>query len=428
MNKVLVVTYLPWASPRIPGLARYLPEFGWEAIILTPELKIKAEDWLRVVETPYHDSLGFLRKSLNLGTGVDDLHQDVKNKIGIKFPRFLIDFFLTRGGEVINYPDIFKGWLSFAVDLGEKVIAQEKISAIISSSSPVTSHIAAGVLKLRCNKPWLADLRDLWSQNHNYQYSPLRKWLDKRLEIKTLSNADALVTVSRPWAEKLKYLHQGKQTYTITNGFDPEAVNKTPESLTRKFTLTYTGTVYPGKQNPGKFFIALSNSIASGAIDPADIEVRFYGSKSEWLDKNINEFGLSKIIRQYGPVSRQIAREKQVESQLLMLFDWDDTREQGVYPGKVFEYIAARRPILVTGGVEGNVISRLIAETKAGMHAPSVDGIENSLIRCYHEYKSRGSVASTVDLTIINRYSYREMARQFSEILNNLAPDGILTN
>jgi glycosyltransferase involved in cell wall biosynthesis len=424
MKKLLIVTYLPWASPRVPGLARYLPEYGWEPVVFTPELRTKPEDWLRVIETPYRDSLGFLRNSLKLGAGVDDLHQDVKNKMGLKLPDFLVDFCLTRGGEIINYPDLFKGWLAPAVEEGAKVIEREGISVILSSSSPVTSHVVSAKLKARCKKPWLADLRDLWSQNHNYRYSPVRKWYDRRLEIKTLSGADALVTVSRPWADKLQALHRGKQTYTITNGFDPEAVHRAPVNLTGKFTLTYTGMVYPGKQSPGKLFSALSGLLSSGALDPADVEIRFYGPVSEWLDKETKKFGLSKVVTQYGPVSRQDAREKQAESQLLVLFDWDDAKEPGVYPGKVFEYLAAGRPILVTGGAAGNVISRLMAETKAGTHAFSSDEVKDAILKYYREYKSSGSVASAVDAATVNRYSYRETARQFSEILDSLTPDG----
>ena len=122
-----------------------------------------------------------------------------------------IDFILTRIGAIVNYPDSDKGWKPFASEAGNKILRQEKIDAIISSSSPVTGHIVAKTLKSRYNIPWIADLRDLWSQNHNYSYGSVRRSIDKRLELITLSSADAPVTVSRPWTEKLSALHGGKR-------------------------------------------------------------------------------------------------------------------------------------------------------------------------------------------------------------------------
>ena len=97
---------------------------------------------------------------------------------------------------------------TFRSQAAREILRKENIAAVISSSPPVTSHLIGGELKAEHEIPWIADIRDLWSQNHNYRYSPLRRALDRRLELKTLSKADALVTVSEPWAEKLRNLHK----------------------------------------------------------------------------------------------------------------------------------------------------------------------------------------------------------------------------
>ncbi len=422
MKKVLVVGYFwPYrrGSVRITGLANYLPEFRWQPIILTPTLHSKPGPQFRVIETPYHDVLGFWKRLFRSNPD-EDIRKEIKRRFGITSKKSPMDFILTLGGEIINYPDPDKGWKPFALSQGRKLLQQESIDGIISSSTPVTSHIIANELKGRHEIPWLADFRDLWSQNHNYSYGPLRKLLDRRLELKTLAKADALITTSEPWAEKLRVLHQGKPVYTITHGFDSAKVNTPPAKLTAKFTITYTGTIYTGKQDPAKLFAALRDLISSGIVNPDDIEVRFYGSELGWLGKEIEQYGLSSVVKQYGTISWHTAIEKEKESQLLLLLDWEDPQEKGVYTGKIFEYLGARRPILAIGGVAGNVVDVLLGETKAGIHAPTVGHIKNTLEALYREYKLKGEIAYNGEESKLSKYTHREMVKKFADILDQL--------
>jgi len=428
MKKVLIIGYpFPlWrgGSPRLWGLAKYLPEFNWQPIVLTASLDELPNVGLRIIETPYRDSLHFWRKLLRLKPN-DDIRGKVKQRLGVSANKSWLDFILTRIGEIVNYPDSEKTWRPFAIKAGDELLEKETIDAIISTSAPVTAHIVASELKIRHRIPWLADLQDLWSQNHNYSYSFLRRLIDRRLERKTLADADVLVTVSSPWVEKLKALHKEKVALPITMGFDPGQVNMPPAELTTKFTVTYTGYIYPAKQHTWKLMAALRQLLADGVLNPADIEIRFYGGQERWLEKESRTYGISSIIKQYGIIPRQSVLEKQRESQLLLLLDWDDPEEYGVYPGKVFEYLEAGRPILAVGGVEGNVISRLLNETSAGVRAPTVEDIKNALRRFYKEYKATGSVGYAGNEHEISKYSYREMAKKFALILDKLTPPGI---
>jgi len=422
MKKLLIIGYFwPYrpGSRRILGLARYITEFGWEPIILTAPLYQKPEPHFRVTETSYRDPLGFWKKLMGINPE-QDLRGQVKERFGVTSKRSpLIDFIITRCGEIVNYPDPERGWKKPAIEAGSKLLQSENIDAMVSIW-PVTSHFIARELKNRYKIPWVADFPDPWSQNHNYRYSSLRRALDRRLELKILSTADALVSTSEPWAENLSALHKGKQAYTITHGFDPEEVNDPPAQLTAKFTITYTGTIYTPKQEPAKLFAALRDLISGGTIDLKNIEVRFYGRKYDWLDREIEKYRLSGIVRQYGEIPRQTAVEKQKESQLLLLLDWESSREKGVYTGKIFEYFGSRRPILATGGVAGNVVDVLLGETGVGVHAPTVEGIKYAFMKFYKEYQETSKIAYNGPETAINKYSHREMARKFSDIFDRL--------
>ena len=130
MKKVLIITYLSYATPRIPGLAKYLPEFGWQPIIMTPHCSQAAGSQLRIIETPYRDALGPWKRLLRMRPGEDDIRKQVKERFGISSRKSLIDSVLTVGAAIINYPDGEKGWKSFAVSEGCRNILE------FSASSP----------------------------------------------------------------------------------------------------------------------------------------------------------------------------------------------------------------------------------------------------------------------------------------------------
>jgi len=420
MRKALIITNLFHASPRIPGLAKYLPEFGWQSIIITGTLPEISSKKFEVIQTPFPNIFALWKKRLHLNP-----NRRFQEQIGIPFiirqeRNTLSNKLITFIKGVIAYPDEHNNWKHFALRAANELFQKEMIDAIISSSSPVTSHIIAKELKDRYKIPWIADLRDLWTQNHNYPYGPIRKLFEKKLELKVLSFANALVTVSPLWAEKLKVLHKRKEIYTITNGFDPEKINIPPTNLTSKFTITYTGQIYPKKQDPSKLLASLKNLISAGKINPKDIEVRFYGPENELLEWQIKTYGLSSIAKQYGLIPREISIQKQRESHLLLLLNWEDKREKGVYPGKIFEYLAAQRPILATGGSGDDVIEKLLEETKAGVYCKNIEDIENSLEHFYLEYKQRGKVSYKGDVKEISKYSYKDMAEKFVKILNSI--------
>ena len=423
MKKVLIISYyFPPDSEigglRIQGLAKYLPEFGWEPIILTKTNHNRHETPFRVIQTSHVDYnvLTSMKKRMGINPNIAIKKQiRMTNK---KEKKSLIDPILNLFIEIFAYPDAQKDWCTHALNISHEILEHEEINALISSSSPVTSHVIAQKLKSDFEVPWVADLRDLWTQNHYYQYSIIRKLIEKKLEIKTLSGAEALTTVSEYFVNDLRIFHKCEHVYTILNGFDPQEVNVSTIT-TKKFTITYTGYFYQGKRDPSKLFQALQDLILEGIIDPNDIEVRIYGPQEDWMSKEINQYGLNDIVIEYGFVSRDISFEKQRESQVLLLLLWDHPKEIGVYPAKIFEYLAAQRPILAIGGEKG-VVEELLEDTNAGVFTTNTEDIKKAIEYSYNEYKLNGNVAYKGNRARIINYSQKEMARKFSIVLDEI--------
>ena len=402
-----------------------MSEFNWQPIILTSPLSEKPD--LRfdaaIIETPpHHDIFYFWRKLLNQLFNIEpnkSINTQLKEKMGATSRKSFIDFILNFYMAIFAYPDTEKHWRSFAVKSVDELFEKENIDAMISVW-PITAHLIGKELKRKYKIPWVADFSHLWSQGYYYQYGPIRKSFDRRLEIKTLLQADALTTISPFFGEKLEKLHKRQPIYSIIHGFDPSLVNIIPATLTPKFSITYTGTLYPEKQKTSKFFAAVKELLDSTYIDRNDIEVSFYGGKYGWLTEEIKQYALSDIIYQCDVIPHSASIQKQQESQILLHLGWDDKQIQGFYSSKIFEYLAAQRPILAIGGASDEVVKDILSETKAGVYSTEVKDIKDFLERFYLEYKCNGKVTYGGNIEKINKYSHREMAKKFADILNQI--------
>lgn len=388
---------------------------------MTATLPGRPDPRFKVVEAPYRDPFGLWKRLFKLDSEQNLMSQiaQLKEKMKIRAERSPLDLILTGIGEVSAYPDPQKSWRRSAVKAGEHILQPKDINVIISTSPPATCHIIAKELKEQFKVPWVADFRDLWTQNFYYPYSRARKMIERRLELNTLRRTDALVTISAPLAMELGELHGQKPVYNIPNGFYPAEMNRVMGDLTNKFTITYTGNLYPVKQSPEPLLAALCDLISEGSLNASDIEVRFYGAKAGWVDKQVERYGLTSIVKQFGIVPREISLNKQRESQVLLFLKWNDPKQCGVYTAKIFEYLAARRPILAVGGFH-DVVNELLDKTKAGICASTIEDIKGAIKELYRQYKLNGIIHYNGEESEINKYSYREMAHKFALVLDRL--------
>lgn len=422
MKKVLILAHNfhvkeDIGSIRIQGLAKYLPQFGWEPVVFTNATNNPIKSDARVIDTP--DINVLIRWKKILGLNVNLTFKDQFNLQSGKDEKSISDYFLQLFEEIFFYPDNCRKWINHSRSIAHKTLESEHFDAIISSSYPVSLHLLADDLKIRYQIPWVADFRDLWTQNHYYSHWKIRSFFEKRLEAKTLSLADSLVTVSQPLSEKLSEFHQGKKVYVIPNGFDPDEINP-GLALTTKFTITYTGYLYKGRRDPEVLFKVIHKLIQNKKIDSSDVSIDFFGPKESWMKDLIKKYNLEQVVHVHGPVSRKESIRRQRESHLLLILTWDDFREKGVVTGKIFEYLAAKRPIISLGFNREGSLRDLLEKTNTGVTILSDEDLEKMLTNYYQQYKRTGNVAYEGIDSEIDKYSQVYMAKQFSEILNKV--------
>ncbi|HEV2117514.1 MAG TPA: glycosyltransferase [Terriglobales bacterium] len=422
MPRVLLISYhypprFSSGAIRPAALAKHLPQFGWEVVVLTPKQKTASpRPAVEVIETGYEDVLQRWKGRVGMNTQ-RGLHDQLSLPVAADPGKLHLH---SRGIEllrqVLAFPDEHKGWLPHAVQALATLRDQKRVDAILSTSPPPTCHLVAAEARRILGCPWVADFRDLWARQNYFDSRRYLRPLHVRLEKHTLHTADALVTVSPPWAQRLLEAYPEKPVHVITNGFDPEDFPAARPPLTSMFTISHAGYLYDGKRDPSLLFEVLRDLVAEGLIDRREVRVRFYGQPEPWLPHLARRYGVEEMMEACGRIPREEVLKREMESQVLLLLGWSDPREVGQHTGKLFEYLGAGRPILAVGGAEG-VLTQTLTETRAGVHARNREQTRAALLQAYAEFKRDGAVSYHPDGTAIDRYTHQKMAKSFSEVL-----------
>ena len=449
MKKVILIAFYfnqvnEIASKRLRALAKYLPQFGWEPIVIVPYLgfipKENNDLSCRIIYTEYEDMFSHFsnkfKKSKSTDSNGSNVFNDSKDTIefnddklkdSTSYSNPIISKAISMAGEVFAYPDGMKYWYESAFKEASKLIEEEEIDAIISSSWPITCHTIAKDLNEKYNIPWIADLRDLWNLNPYVSHTFIRNYFEKRLELKTFENADALSTTTDLAAKTLSTLHPDNRIVPILSGYDKddfkfldELVSKNDDfssDFSEKLKFIYAGSLYSGKRDPSYLFEAIRQLEDENKLDSSKISIEFYGD-STGLEEIAKRYDLLNILHIGGKIAHEEVLKKQLNSDILLLISWDNEKEKMFIPGKIYEYFALKKPVLSIGYKEGS-LKDLIEETKVGYHVSSLESTKEALLDIYDEFIEKGTVELNADINIED-YSMENMAKKFADLLNEL--------
>jgi len=436
VKKALIVSYMfPPANAigavRVSKLAKYLPEFGWQPIVLTvdknpyfPQTLPVEVDEADIVRTPYfylNPVLNYHRLSEKSNVPVSKPSQALlRGKTFCNPVLFLAHLATNLLSQLPIVHDLLSGptgWYFYAVKEGLRLLSRGDISVIFSSSQPRTSHLIAARLHHRTKIPWVAEYRDLWVDPYDNKSRFYQFW-ETKMERKVMKGCYTLITVSEFTTRQLEAVHH-KKVAVIHNGFDEDDYRENVP-LTPKFTLTSTGSISSGKRNPELVFQAIAQLWQEGKIVPDNFEVRLYGGSSlQTLLPLIEKYHLEGLVKIYGFVPFKECVRRQQESTVLLLPEWDSPLAQHAPTGKLFEYLGAGRPVLAIAYKTG-AIDKLLQETGAGIVVNEVEAIKGVLTRWLEEWQQSGRIIShwNPDINVIKRYTRREGARKLAQLLD----------
>jgi hypothetical protein len=277
---------------------------------------------------------------------------------------------------LIHIPDPRIVWITNAIPAGKRLIEEWKPDVIFASAPPYTSLIVACRLSRAFNIPWVADFRDLWADNPYFSFPAWRRPIDRILEHLTLRNVSAIVTTSPYFAKRLRDLHH-KRVEVVFNGYAEEDFPLTlyEHDAAKSLIIRYTGSIYRGFRDPSPLFAAIA-MLESGLR--GQIRVEFFGESGTSISDLAAKHGVADQIAVRPSVPYQTALELQLQADVLLLLHWNDKRDEGTIPGKLFEYLYARRPILYIG-YEHGIAAEIIKERGAGLISNSPERIRDQL-------------------------------------------------
>jgi glycosyltransferase involved in cell wall biosynthesis len=422
MNKVLIVTYY-WPPSGGAGVQRwlkfskYLPEFGWEPIILTVDpgyaaypvtdlsLKENLPSSIRVYPTPAINYFGIYRKDRSK-IPTAGFANSVDNTLKGKIFRFI------RGNFFL--PDPRKGWNKYAFKKACELIENEGIINVITTSPPHSTQLIG--LKIKKKYPalnWIADLRDPWTDIYYYkQFYPtfISKMIDQRFEKSVLKKADKIITVGvslkNLFSLKIKGLEN--KTEVITNGYDEDDFTGITPIIPPMFTITYVGTlsdIYPidGFLNAVQIFKDKGNEII----------LRFIGTVSKSQKDLIQSKSGDSILEFIPYVNHTAAIQYMLKTSVLLLIIPDHKSNKSIITGKIFEYIASGKPIVCIGPLDGDAAG-IIGNKEYGKTFSYMDskGISEYLASLISEKPVLERTSSAV-------YSRKELTGKIIPLLSN---------
>jgi glycosyltransferase involved in cell wall biosynthesis len=441
--KILLVSYYfpPMGGAgvqRALKLAKYLPTFGVTPVVvsgfdphyvqdasLTSEL---SNDLVvrRVTHTPLLTKLAATRRARRVSMPAAEVKA---SSAGLR------NAFLGAW-NALHYPDDKAGWARTACREARRLLRQEArrgvpFDLVFTTSPPASAHAIGERLSREFGLPWVADFRDLWTDNPAYLASRWRQVLDRRLEQRWLDRATGVVTVTESWQRLLAARRShGASAAFIPNGYDEDDFAGLEHSSASPgvFTLVHTGTFY-GPRDPSAFLEGVSLYLQGSREGHDALRVRLVGNMGDRFRAQIEAFGerhpnVLECI-EYLPHRQAIAELVAADVLLLVVGGGRGAGVHGWLPGKIFEYLRVRKPILLLGDIDGDAAQLLHRHSRGWLvREGDAEGVAAALrsmldLRCASASHSPGACPELGKPVAC--FERRELACQMADFMRECA-------
>ena len=390
---------------------RFLREFGWRVSVITPERD--AYD----VQDPA-------------------LEAQVPPDVRIIRTRFLNTkrHLSCRGiyPALLALPDVWIGWLPWALNAARKLVRSDPIDLIYSTSPHATAHIIARRIATKTRKPWVVDFRDPWIEDPPEAGTPnglIFRTLNRWMERDVICHSAAIVTSTARLRELLRQRYRAEapdKFHVIANGYDESDFEALPRirQTSERLRIVHAGSINPAFRDPRPVFEAFGRLIQRGHLRPQECEVRFvgageYGASGE-VRRAIDAAGLSTSITFLPRVPyEQSLKELTAADILLLLQASDDTVD--LIPAKLYEYMRAEKPVLAL--VRDGAVSEIMEQTGGGWAVdPRIESkLDRSLTEALSAWRTDSLAEHCARLDILQRFDRRELAAALARLFDSVS-------
>lgn len=430
MKRALIITYY-WPPSGGSGVQRWLRfsgcvrENGWEPVVATvanaefpvidPSLIDVIPDAVETLRLPIWEPYSLYKRftgqhrSASVAPGFVEI--DRKPRLRERAARWI------RGNFFI--PDARRFWIKPSTRRLTQYLRANPVDVIITTGPPMSVHLIGLGLKKTTSIPWLADFRDPWTTVFYQDGFLLGRRARSRhadLEARVLAAADHVTVVGSVMKEELdKKTRRGVSV--ITNGYAPEEC-VTAERLADRFSIVVVGTLMRSQNCPALWRV-LRRLVDRDAAFAKDLQIRFTGLADIEVRADVERHGLGRHLVVSDYVRFSDVPQVHARAQVLLLLVNRGPNGRCIVTGKLFGYLASRRPILCIGRLDGDA-AKIVGEAGAGLVAEHDDeaGIEAHVLTLYDQFRSGGVVPVASD---IDQYRWEAQAQRLTRILDELA-------
>lgn len=419
---------------RALAFARYLPEHDWQPIVLTtgaawaanPDPSTHIPPGVRVVRT----------RSLERPPGRPPLAQPVDTVSAASTGSASLGRRLkSHAAHALRFPDAQVGWLPFAVAGGFRAIRQRQVQVIYSTAAPFTGHLVGLILHRMTRLPWVAELRDGWYRWNQAIFPDYPFWrhpLESRLEGAAVRGAQKLILVTDAMADAFRRQYSDLAPghfAVVPNGYDPRLQDEPlPDAQvdSKSFVVLHTGALYHGRG-----IEAFLDAAGRLALENAQFRERFTlrlagtldeGARGE-IARQISHYGAALRVTYDGYLDHRAILAAQRDASLLLLIVNTTPGAEATVPGKLFEYLVARRPVLAIVPPDATAAD-IIRRARAGWVAPAHDvpSIQAHLAEAFAAVLENAPFEP--DAEEVARYDRRSLTAHLARILDDAVGTG----
>lgn len=443
MKNVLIIThdFAPLGGGgvmRTVKFVKYLPQFGWMPTVITADIPIpeSAKDYALLEEL--NEKVQIYRTRAPEKFGIEKGLIKKANSSKISKGKFLLRILIIWKWVKDNIqkfffiPDRCALWIPFAYKKCKEIVKSKKIDVIYTTSPPVSAHMIGYLLKGRTKIPWVMDFRDLWFDHIVFgPKNKYRKWIERWLEKRFIKNADHIITVTDSMKENILLRHpkESSKITTISNGYDAEIFERattSPYINPKKLTITYTGSLQ-NYQTPEYFLKALKDLITKKGNLKNEIEIIFAGTMQDKYQKIFGYPPLSEIVHYVGFLSYQESVNLLCSSDISLLIIYEELGGASFLTGKLFDYIAAKKPILAL--VPEGIAADFIRSEKLGavVQPKNVKEIKFTLEKFYSMWKKNKHINWNVNENTLELFTRKNLTQKLRNILEKIRRTGVST-
>ena len=401
---------------RVLRFSRYLRDHGWEPIVCCVDGGAKHE--------PRDPAL--LKEVPDIQIERVPCFEPDNYSDSWDIPREKVVRNLFKTFDKVLFPDDRALWIKPVTKHVTKLLKKDdSIKVVWATAQPWSTLVAGRNIKKATGVPLVLDFRDDWTTS-NADFRKVKKLeKEKALEQTVLASADAVISVTPHIVEQLQARApkglSADQFHYIPNGFDPSHFETRREVKSDKFTIAHTGGLY--HLRPITPLLRVLDCWFDKHPERAkSVTIELAGRATDEVQKEIAASRWSKQIHLLGFVQHEKVRDLITSSALNLLMIEQVKTAPWLFTGKVFEYIGARRPILMLGP-DPSPLADLLRDTGLGR----ISGYENpeetaELLETLYQERLSGS--ASVDESQVEKYNAHNQTQRLARIFEEVACSG----